>query len=173
MQNNTEKRKYFSLRKLKTADAEGMLEWMHDPSVVEHLRTDFASKTMEDCLAFIAASEDESRNLNLALTDESNEYLGTVSLKNIHEGTAEFAVTIRKKAMGTSASAWAMQRILEIGLQEKELDFIYWCVDLSNKRAIRFYDKNGYQRTAMPEEASGGYSKEEQKTLIWYAVSRT
>ena len=37
------------LREFKQKDAPLMLEWMHDPSVVENLQTDFGSKTIEDC----------------------------------------------------------------------------------------------------------------------------
>ena len=36
------------LRRLELKDAPLMLEWMHDTSVVGLLRTNFASKTIED-----------------------------------------------------------------------------------------------------------------------------
>ena len=43
------------LRKLEEKDAPLMLEWMHDPEVVADMRTNFADKTLEDCLSFIKA----------------------------------------------------------------------------------------------------------------------
>lgn len=39
-----------------------------------------------------------------------------------------------------------MAEIIRIGFEEKGLKKIYWYVDSANQRAIKFYDKNGYQR---------------------------
>ena len=136
------------LRQLNTKDAPFMLEWIHDNSVVQDLQTDFASKIIEDCLEFIKASKDESENLHLAIVDNNDEYLGTVSLKNIAVSFAEFAITVRSSAMGKGIAKDAMEKIIDIGFEEKDLEGIYWCVAPSNKRAIRFYDKNGYKRVS-------------------------
>ncbi len=46
------------LRKLEMKDAPLMLEWMHDPSVVEKLHTNFAEKTLADAEGFISWSRD-------------------------------------------------------------------------------------------------------------------
>ena len=72
--------------------------------------------------------------------------MGTVSLKNIENGTAEFAITVRKGAMGKGVSKYAMSEIIRIGLEELNLKSVYWCVSPENKRAVKFYDKNGYIR---------------------------
>ena len=51
------------LRQLEFKDAPLMLEWMHDESVVENLSANFASKKIEDCMAFVEASKkDEAQN---------------------------------------------------------------------------------------------------------------
>lgn len=159
------------LRKLETKDAPLMLEWMHDPSVVRYMHADFGSKTIDDCLAFIKAAEDMCENLHLAIADDNDEYQGTVSLKNIKDGAAEFAITIRSEAMGKGLSKEAMSEIIRIGFEELSLDNIYWCVDPSNKRAVRFYDKNEYERTnvkLLPE--CEAYTAEQKEQLIWYRV---
>ena len=39
-----------------------------------------------------------------------------------------------------------MREIIKIGLEDMNLSSIYWYVDKKNQRAIKFYDKNGYQR---------------------------
>jgi diamine N-acetyltransferase len=134
------------LRKLELKDVELMLEWMHDPSVVEGLQTDFASKTIQDCENFIVAAQDGSKDFHLAIVNDEDEYMGTVSLKHIQNGSAEFAITVRKLAMGKGYSKYAMTKIIRIGFEKLNLQFIYWCVSPENKRAVRFYDKNGYQR---------------------------
>ena len=89
------------LRKLQETDAPLMLEWMHDPSVVDCLFTNFAAKTLCDCQRFIACSQSSEEDLNLAIVDDRDEYMGTVSLKHIDRArsTAEFAITVRACAM--------------------------------------------------------------------------
>lgn len=161
------------LRKLQQKDAPLMLEWMHDESVVEFMGANFAEKTIEDCLRFIENSENDEGNINLAIVDEFDEYMGTVSLKHINktEGVAEFAITIRKCAMGKGYSAYGMKEILAMGLGEVGLSKIYWCVSQRNKRAVGFYDKNGYRRTAdIPEIIRVAYTEEQMLDFIWYVI---
>ena len=143
------------LRKLELKDAPLMLEWMHDESVVKDMQADFSSKTLEDCDLFILSSKDMLKNLHLAIVDENDEYMGTVSLKNIEEDKAEFAITVRKYAMGKGYSRFGMREIIRMGLEDMNLSRIYWYVDKNNQRAIKFYDKNGYQRIS-PEIIGGG-----------------
>lgn len=162
-----------NLRPLKLNDAPLMLEWMHDPSVVEGLQADFMSKTIEDCENFINASLTDDKNLHLAIADDSDEYQGTVSLKHIEGNTAEFAITIRKSAMGKGISKDAMKAIISKGLDELGLSSIYWCVSPDNARAVRFYDKNGYQRIPADKLViAGDYTEEQKKKYFWYVVNK-
>ena len=159
------------LRRLELKDAPLMLEWMHDKSVVENLRTDFGSKTLEDCQKFISSSQNDNMNINLAIVDDEDTYMGTVSLKNIKDGAAEFGITIRSIAMGKGYSKIAMEEMLRIGVEELGIESIYWCVSPENKRAVRFYDKNGYERVNAEQLIiTGGYSQEQIAFYIWYLV---
>lgn len=160
------------LRKLCLADAPLMLEWMHDESVVQNLQANFAAKTLADCQAFIRNCEDFSENMHLAIADDKDEYMGTVSLKHIHNGQAEFAITIRACAMGKGYSKFGMAAILEKGIRELGLSRIYWCVSQHNARAVRFYDKNGYTRTeAVPQTILSAYTPEQCADFIWYVYN--
>lgn len=160
------------LRKLEKKDASLMLEWMHDPSVVENMYTDFISKTIEDCEAFIQQAEQVCHNLHLAIADEKDNYMGTVSLKHIVGASAEFAITVRKSAMGKGYAKYGMEEIIRIGFRELRLQQIYWCVNPENKRAVRFYDKNGYQRIcASLLKIMGTYSPDQIEDFIWYRVT--
>lgn len=148
-----------------------MLEWMHDKTVVQHLGTNFMEKTLDDCIRFIDGAQDRSQNLHLAVVDENDEYMGTVSLKHIGQGCAEFAITVRAEAMGKQYACFGMKEILNYGIRELKLDAIYWCVSPENKRAVRFYDKNGYSRTqTVPEHISQSYSEEQLANLLWYVA---
>ena len=160
------------LRALEPKDAPLMLEWMHDASVVKHLHANFLSKTMEDCERFIANSRTDERNLHLAIADESDVYQGTASLKDIHGGTAEFAITIRASAMGKGISRAAMAEIIRIGFEEKNLDSVFWCVSPENKRAVRFYDKNGYVRVPHERLSIRGYGDDMIRSMLWYLVPK-
>lgn len=163
------------LRKLEIKDAPLMLEWMHDNDVVENLGTNFLSKTLEDCVSFIKHSRDSESDLHLAVVDENDVYMGTVSLKGIdyESKTAEFAIAIRKKAMGKGFSSFAMKEIIRIGFEELNLNAIYWCVLKENKRAVRFYDKNGYSRTnIVNKEIYSRYREKQNRNFFWYFAYR-
>lgn len=157
------------LRELELKDAPYMLEWMHDDSVTEFLSADFAKKTIKDCQEFIRNASSRQNAIHLAVVNETDVYQGTVSLKHIDEqhSTAEFAITMRRSAMGTGYAKDAMEEILKCKVNGTSLKHIYWCVRPENLRAVRFYDKNGYARTDLiPDSLKEHYAK--QDTLIWY-----
>ncbi len=161
------------IRNLKKSDALLMLEWMHDESVVEYLAADFASKTIDDCIRFIDNSLSDKENFHLAIADSDDVYMGTVSLKHIDRiaKTAEFAITMRKSAMGTGAAAFGMAEIIKYGFEHIGLNAIYWCVSEQNQRAIRFYNKRYKTTDYVPESILTNYSKEQVENLLWYEVS--
>ena len=158
------------LRELQPKDAPLMLEWMHDPDVVRYMRADFASKTLEDCLRFIRASKDSKEDLHCAIVNNEDEYMGTVSLKRIRDGKAEFAITVRACAMGKGYAQFGMHSIIEKGFSELGLDEIDWCVAPENARALQFYDKNGYERREKPGINPSAYSPEETTHMTWYCI---
>jgi RimJ/RimL family protein N-acetyltransferase len=163
------------LRELKSNDAPLMLEWMQDEYVVCDLKADFLSKTLDDCLNFIEISKDRSTNINMAIVDENDNYMGTVSLKHINKKmeTAEFAITIRKFAMGKGFSKFGMHEILNYGIEKIGLKSIYWCVNKGNERAVKFYDKNGYRRiTHVPQEILNHYAISEIDAMYWYVYEK-
>ena len=170
------------LRFLQEKDAPLMLEWMHDEELVKDLHKNFAAMTIDNCKAFIESAANDKHNLHLAIANDDDEYLGTVSLKDIDYslGIAEFGIVIRRAATGTGASAQAMKQILEMAAKgdnlDKPLKIVYWCVDPANARALRFYDKNGYKRIELQEYPeldahildSGDYSEDEIRRFMWY-----
>ena len=70
--------------------------------------------------------------------------MGTVSLKNVEDGSAEFAITVRKSAMGRGYSWYGMEEIIRLAFEEFGLESVYWCVSRENERAVRFYDKHNF-----------------------------
>lgn len=159
------------LRKLELKDAPLMLSWMHDKSISEFLHTDFSSKSIADCEAFIHAAQDMTRNAHFAIASDEDVYMGTVSLKVIDRKscTAEFAITVRKESMGMGYAWFGMEAIIEKAFTEFGLECVYWCVSRKNKRAVRFYDKHNFHEAVdISTEILSRYSGETD--LKWYSV---
>lgn len=155
------------LRELKMKDAEYMLEWMHDENVYSCLGKDFSSMTIEDCQKFIQESvENPGNGRNFAIVDENDEYMGTISLKNIEweEKRAEYAISCRTKAMGKGFAKAASEELFQFAAKELGLVLIYLYVRESNVRAQKLYDKVGFERIEKPE-----FIKEEMDgSLLWF-----
>ena len=95
--------------------------------------------------------------------------MGTVSLKNIEDGSAEFAITVRAEAMGHGYSWFGMKAIIEKAFDELGLESVYWCVSRKNERAVRFYDKHNFHEIVdVPAKALERYK--EMDDLKWYSV---
>lgn len=159
------------LRELKSKDALLMLEWMHDKDVTKDLSTDFSRKTLDDAIGFINNSKVDKDNIHFAIVNDEDEYMGTVSLKHVDykKRTAEFAITVRKCAMGKGYSWFGMKSIIEKAFQEFELETVYWCVSRSNLRAVKFYDKHNFHETLdISNEILKRY--EDVNDLKWYSV---
>ena len=95
-------------------------------------------------------------------------------MKNIKEKSAEFGITIRNCAMGKGYSIEAMKVVLKMGFEKMNLEKIFWCVSTENKRALRFYDKNGFERVEAKELLSmiEGYTEEQIAEYVWYLVRK-
>ena len=164
------------LRALKLEDANRMLEWMHNDDIVSNLGKNFKSYTLQDCKNFISHSQTDKSNLHLAITDDADNYMGTVSLKHIVDNTAEFAIVLHPNAIGQGYAKFAIHQILSIGFNELSLKEIYWYVHKSNSRAIKCYDKNGYERFVPDSDKYlilGGYSTTSlQDQFYWYKSTK-
>ena len=163
------------LRKLMEKDAPLMLEWMHDPEVTADLRKDFSSFTIDHCLNFIRTSENTANTVHRAIVNDEDEYLGTVTVRDIDESLrcGEFAITVRKCAMGTGAAIYGMREIINYALNELGLKTVYWCVSAENGRAVRFYRKNGFNEVhedSVPSYLLNDYA--EEKNLLWFCAGQ-
>ena len=92
---------------------------------------------------FVENSFREDQQHFAIVDDQDDEYLGTISLKNIDlkNKNAEYAISTRKKARGTGANQKATESLLKYGFDKLQLHRIYLNVLSSNKRAISFYKK--------------------------------
>jgi RimJ/RimL family protein N-acetyltransferase len=161
------------LRYLNDKDVEGMLEWMHDDSIVHDLFTDFSTKNISDCSNFIRKSLVDKENLNLAVVDENDVYMGTVSLKHIDKENenAEFAITMRSVAMGKGYAIYGMNQIMDRAKNDLGLESVYWCVLKKNLRAVSFYNKHNFKLCSqIPQNLKKNYTDDLMQNLIWYCI---
>lgn len=158
------------LRKLELSDAIGMVEWMSDPDINKLMHFNPKEVSIEKAQSFIKESKVETINLHRAISDEKNQYLGTVSLKNIDNvnKNAEFAIAIRKCAMGKGISEWALNAILEIAFYQLQLHKVYLYVRTDNIRAIKFYEKCKLHHEGIFLEHY--YIEGMFRDLKWYAI---
>lgn len=161
------------LRELKSEDAVGMLEWMHDKDIQKKFQFAAADRTMEDVLKFIRSASyviEDGNSIHYAITNDGGEYLGTISLKNLDLSAkkAEYAIVLRKKAQGCGLAALATEKILNKAFYEIALERVYLNVLEENKRAIKLYEKSGFIYEG--EFRNHLFLNGEYKTLKWYAV---
>lgn len=163
---------HISLRKLQQKDAPLMLEWMHDPSIACFFRFDAMSMTEKKCIEYIRTANSDENSKHFAIADENDEYLGTISLKNIdkEKKEAEYAISTRKKAHGTGSAMAATKEVLRIAFGELGLERVYLNVLSENGRANAFYLKAGFRFERREEHAVE--IRGDRKSLNWYAIKK-
>ena len=161
------------LRPLEAKDAPFMYEWMTDPDITKFFRFDAAKLTLESCEAFIASANQQAEAVHFAIADEKDEYLGTISLKDIdaERKCAEYAISTRKKSHGSGAALQATRLILDYGFRTLGLEWIYLNVLTENGRANAFYRKAGFR--FVREEPEALELRGQRKALNWYELTKS
>lgn len=159
-----------TIRELRKGDASGMLEWMTDPEISSCFRYDVSKITLASCQKFIKTANDNPNCRHFAIANNRDDYLGTVSLKNIDdtEGSAEFAIGTRSSVRGIGVDATILA--LKVAFGELNLKKVYLNVYSENTRAQKCYLKVGFRFVKKEENAfvKDGVSKD----LNWYEITR-
>lgn len=160
------------LRKLEIKDAPLMLSWMHDEVITRFMYQDYSKMVLEDAINFISASEWLLDEKHMAIANDDDDYMGTVSLRHIDKsrGLAEFAIVVRAEALGKGYALHGMIEMLDKAFKYYGLEKIYWRVNQNNKRAIRFFVKHGFNMLDedVPKEILERHSNEHN--LKWFVV---
>lgn len=161
----------YRLRDLRIEDLPYMIEIIEDKEIAKNFlftRFPYSEARMKN---FIENSWVDRENIHFAIEDlESNEYLGTVSLKNVNfiDKNAEYAIFLRKKVWGSGVAYFATNAIIEYGFKTLNLNKIYLNVLSSNLRAIKFYEKYGFKYEATFKNHV--YINGEYRDIVWYAI---
>lgn len=160
-----------TFRRLQLKDAKKMLEWMHDPSISYKYKTDFDDYTIQDAEDFIVHSFSED-NQHFAVVNVQDEYLGTISLKNIskYNNNAELTSAFRSCA-DKDTYAGAVLGMIQYGFEKLQLDEIYVRIFEDHGSLIDYYESLGFLK--------GGtfvnqlHIREQSKKLCWYYKRRS
>lgn len=157
------------IRRLEERDAALMLEWMHDESVNCWFRYPFADVTLEKAKIFIKYSFDEE-NQHFAITDKTDAYLGTVSLKHISEKdhNAELVIAARKKTWNIVTAERAVTDILHYAFDDLGLHRVYLTVLADNVEARKFYESCGFDLEGEFRDAVR--IQDRYRNMVWYAM---
>lgn len=140
-----------SLRMLDKKDATLMYEWMHDPDIQKCFKENMQGASLADAERFCENAKFQEKvqngdSIHYAIVNENDEYLGTVSLKvmDLDNGSAEYAITLRKNAQGKGIAFKATGLILKKAFDEYHLHRVYLNVLDDNKAAISLYERSGF-----------------------------
>ncbi len=161
------------LRELLEKDVPFMLEWMHDQEINRYFQFNAAAATFETAANFIKSSKNDPDNRHYAIVDDDDEYLGTISLKEIDNRNkrAEYAISTRRKAHGRGVAAWATHEILNIAFNQLQLNRVYLNVLCENEQANRFYHKFGFIFEGTSSQHI--FLKDNFMDLNWYAMTKS
>lgn len=133
------------LRSLIIEDAKYMMEYINDDEISSNFKFTRYPFSQQNFRNFIEKSWSDSTNIHFAIV--TDEYAGTVSLKNINkiDRTAEYAIVVRKNKWGTGIAKEATNQIINYGFNTLNLEKIYLNVLSNNIRANKFYEKMGFE----------------------------
>lgn len=163
------------IRKLDPKDAVRMHEWMQDRAVTKNFQTNFGSFTMETVCSFIEKSSKQTLSdttLNFAIVNETDEYMGTVSLKNVNlvDKNAEYAIVTRSEAHGKGFARAASEDIMRVAFEELGLEKVYLYVSVKNVAANKFYQKFGFKEEGVFRKHT--LIDGELTDIRWYSILR-
>lgn len=163
------------LRRLEAKDVDGMLEWMHDAEIQQNFRHPMQDCTRQDALEFIhraLTTSVDGGSVHFAIADVSDEYLGTISLKNfdMDSHNAEFALCLRRKAQGRGIGYGAIAELLRLAFFEFGLERVYLNVFSNNAPAIKLYEECGFVYEG--EFKKHVFVRGEYRTLKYYRMLR-
>ena len=152
------------LRKLDIRDIDYIYEWMQDDSVTCGLRKKFRDFTKDDIKDFVLNSHIDCDNIHLGIIVDDI-YMGTISLKNIKDGSAEYAIVLRKcafnKGYGYQASKLLFEYAKGVGIYS-----IYLNVYSDNISANKLYKSLGM----VYYDSSSIIVDNIKRELYWYKI---
>lgn len=146
------------LRPIERDDLPRFVEWFGDPEVRHHLAVYLPFSLAQEERWFENLLERLERRQDVALAIETAEgvHIGSIGLHAINwkDRNAELGIAIGEKAhWGQGYGTDAIRTMLGLAFRELNLHRVVLRVDADNARAIRCYEKAGFQREGTSREA--------------------
>lgn len=158
------------LRQLDIKDAPAMQSCLNDKENTQYMLVGEKTFSLQDCEDFVKNSSSDQNNVHLAIVDENNEWVGTISLKHIDRevGQAEYAIITAKEVHGKGYAYKATMELLDYAFSSLKLQRVYLNVTSDNLRAINFYKRCGFVHEGTFRKAI--LIKGVLKDLEWFSV---
>mgnify|MGYP001120959968 CR=1 FL=1 len=146
------------LRPVERDDLPRFVEWFGDPEVRRHLALYLPFSLAQEERWFESLLDRLERNQDVLLAIETvgGIQIGNVGLHSVNwkDRSAELGIVIGEKSYwGKGYGADAVLTMLRMAFREMNLHRVFLRVDVDNERAIRCYEKAGFQRDGTLREA--------------------
>lgn len=160
------------MRRLEEKDAKRMVVALNDKDVTNTMRISMRSFTLEECESYIQKANNDKESVHFAITDDNDNWVGTVSLKDINQEKkeAEYAILTAKEVHGKGYAQKATDFILDYAFNKLGLKKVYLFVSVNNVRANKFYQKYGFTFDRLEE--NGLKLGNESHDINWYYISK-
>lgn len=164
------------LRELELKDAPLMYEWMHDNDIQKCFQKKMNMYSIKEIESFCMNNNPlpdiicQGTTIHYAIANDIDEYLGTISLKNIDiiNKRAEYAIALRNKAQGQGIAYEASCELIRLAFNDYNLTEIYLSCFSDNEKAIDLYKRLGFVK----EHEERLVLDNTAKTLGWYNLFR-
>lgn len=146
------------LRPIERDDLPVYVRWFGDPEVRRHLAVylPFSLAQEEEWFAGLAGRINSGREVLLAVETAEGIHIGNVGLHAINwkDRSTELGIVIGEKSYwGQGYGSDAVRTLLRLAFETMNLHRVFLRVDADNGRAIRCYEKCGFQREGVLRDA--------------------
>jgi RimJ/RimL family protein N-acetyltransferase len=160
-----------TLRHIQISDAERCFRWVSNPQVREFLGLIQPARTLEQERSWIASIlSDKRQHRAFVIEDERGVAIGTCGLRAIdrEEGTALLGMMIGEPRLwGRGYGTAATRDLLRHAFEELELREVRLSCHRENTRAIRCYERAGFDVHPRPQQRIDARRDE-----LWMVISR-
>lgn len=146
------------LRPIEREDLPNYVRWFGDPEVRRHLSVylPFSLAQEEQWFAGLAERINSGRDVLLAIETADGVHIGNIGLHAIDwkDRSTELGIVIGEKSYwGQGYGSDAIRTLLRLAFETMNLHRVFLRVDADNVRAIRCYEKCGFQREGTLRDA--------------------
>jgi len=121
----------------------------HGDRLVHHFWSSPAHGSLEESVAYTAATLAVDNSHHWAITQEGGEALGRVSIFLRRDGVGEIGVILRSAAQGKGLTSEALRFVLAHGFEALSLHRIEADIDPDNTASLRLFSRAGFVREAL------------------------